>query len=171
MNSPTPKWYRHPYIIHLNIALYMVVSLYFGGEKVMFQMGNVLSFKEPGGTKTVLTTASCVRGNACPPPASPQPLWTPKSPARRVRDGTSKRTQRRQFRLGSICFYCLLLLFICLTIIVEQKNNKNKGGLSRNLQESCLNGEGRCVSRINSILVSTNTSRVVRIGCNWSGNI
>ena len=41
MQSPN----RHPYITHLNIVLYMVVSLYFGG-KAMFQMGKMY-FKEP----------------------------------------------------------------------------------------------------------------------------
>ena len=39
---------KDPYIIHLNIALKMVVSLYFGVEKAVFQMvAKWRSFKEP----------------------------------------------------------------------------------------------------------------------------
>ena len=39
---------RDPYIIHLNIALYMVVPLYFGG-KSNASNGQHVSFKEPAG--------------------------------------------------------------------------------------------------------------------------
>ena len=35
-------------IIHLNIALSMVVSLYFGVEKAMFQMGKMYILRSPG---------------------------------------------------------------------------------------------------------------------------
>ena len=38
--------YRDPYIIHLNIALYMVVSLILV-DKTMFQTGNMYLFRSP----------------------------------------------------------------------------------------------------------------------------
>ena len=44
--KPAPNPSRDPYIIHLNIALSMVVSLYFGGKSHVSNGQNVSS-KEP----------------------------------------------------------------------------------------------------------------------------
>ena len=41
---------RDPYIIRLNIALQMVISLYFGVEKATFQMGKVYLLRSPHGS-------------------------------------------------------------------------------------------------------------------------
>ena len=43
---PFTLYNRDPYIVHLNIALYMMVSPYFGGKKHVLNAQNV-SFKEP----------------------------------------------------------------------------------------------------------------------------
>ena len=49
-----PKANRDPYIIHLNIALSMVVPLYFGVEKATcFKWLQNVSFKEPWETTAV----------------------------------------------------------------------------------------------------------------------
>ena len=49
-------FYRDPCIIPLNIALYMVVDLYFGGKKHVSEEQNV-SFKEPCYMRQVCLTA------------------------------------------------------------------------------------------------------------------
>ena len=39
--DPQPALHRDPYTIHLDIALQMVVSLFFGGKSNLFQMSKM----------------------------------------------------------------------------------------------------------------------------------
>ena len=81
---------RDPYIIHLNIALYMVVSLYFGGKSNMFQMGKMYLLRSP----------------AKPPDHFETAKWIPREPRGHEMDGHQAQVQGLDLRIRRMDVSC-----------------------------------------------------------------